>query len=309
MSAPPAPGTTDWTFGAEHPEDLERGGGQRQRFNTQANGNTDIRSPMPVRPMEDSHGKLTVTNAGGSSTPPLTPPPFIGGGGQRGGQPGMTDWEWLTRSASPLVNGQSDRRPLTMGNPAVLGLWSFATVTLLLAAYNLFLPHKPNHILLPTALLFGGIAQYIAGFLDLFYGGTFSGTILVSYGAFWAGSGMMMLPSVSATLNAYATDWDVAQGNAIYHFFWAFYTLMLVGLSLKIRSGSFVLTWCLFWVFITLFLTAIYYITDTQAVLRVSGVSAFFAGLGAYYSGLAAILEEQKEKLWVGKYNWTKKST
>ncbi|KAI9257942.1 GPR1/FUN34/yaaH family-domain-containing protein [Phascolomyces articulosus] len=228
---------------------------------------------MPVRPTQDASGKLMVPHNEGSTTPPsISPPPFIGGGGRAGGPGGMSDWEWLTRTASPLVNGQSDRRPLTMGNPAVLGLWSFATVTILLGCYNLFLPHKPNHIILPTALLFGGIAQYIAGFLDLFYGGTFSGTILVSYGAFWAGSGMMMLPSAALTLDSYATEWDLAQANAIYHFFWSFYTAMLVGISLKIKSGTFILTWCLFWVFITLFLTAIYYITDVSAVLRVSGM-------------------------------------
>lgn len=109
--------------------------------------------------------------------------------------------------------------------------------------------------------------------MDLFYGGTFSGTILVSYGAFWAGSGMMMLPTVEPLLEVYQTEWDLAQANAIYHFMWAFYTLMLMCISLKIRNGTFTLTWCLFWVFITLFLTAIYYVTNVQPVLRVSGKS------------------------------------
>ncbi|KAI8147695.1 GPR1/FUN34/yaaH family-domain-containing protein [Fennellomyces sp. T-0311] len=272
--------TTEWTWGAEHPE----------------NERSEIRQPKPVRPNQDGQGKLSVPG-----TPPLSPN-YHGPMHNKA----FYDYEMMTRSASPLVNGQGSRRPMTMGNPAVIGLWSFATVTILLGCFNLFLPHKPNNIIYPTALLFGGIAQYISGFLDLFYGGTFSGTILVSYGAFWAGSGMMMLPSAAATLDSYANEDDVAQANAIYHFFWAFYTLMLVGVSLKVKAGTFILT-CLFWVFITLFLTAIYYLTNASPVLRVSGVSAFLAALGAYYSGVAAIFEEQKQKMWVGKYPWNHK--
>ena len=80
-----------------------------------------------------------------------------------------------------------------------------------------------------------------------------------------------MLPTVEPLLEVYQTAWDLAQANAIYHFMWAFYTLMLMFISLKIRNGTFTLTWCLFWVFITLFLTAIYYVTNVQPVLRVSG--------------------------------------
>lgn len=79
--------------------------------------------------------------------------------------------------------------------------------------------------------------------MDLFYGGTFSGTILVSYGAFWAGSGMLMLPSAASVLEAYETEEDVAQANAIYHFMWSIYTFMLMCISLKIRTGTFILTW------------------------------------------------------------------
>ena len=43
-------------------------------------------------------------------------------------------------------------------------------------------------------------------------------------------------------------------------------------------------------------------------VIIIIGVSAFFAALGAYYSGLAAIFEEQKVKLPVGKYPWNRRS-
>ncbi|KAJ8656763.1 hypothetical protein O0I10_007611 [Lichtheimia ornata] len=279
-------------------------GGQNYGLEEQQHGGSNLQSPQPVRPTthEDANGKLAVS----SSTPPLHTFPSHHSVASSFHLP--AEYLNMTRAASPAVLAQGDRRPLSMGNPGVLGLWSFATVTILLGVYNLFLPHKSNHIIYPTAMLFGGLAQYIAGFMDLFYGGTFSGTILVSYGAFWAGSGMMMLPTVEPLLEVYQTEWDLAQANAIYHFMWAFYTLMLMCISLKIRNGTFTLTWCLFWVFITLFLTAIYYVTNVQPVLRVSGVTAFLAAIGAYYMGCAAVFEEQKSKWWVGKYKWCKRS-
>jgi succinate-acetate transporter protein len=145
---------------------------------------------------------------------------------------------------------------------------------------------------------------YYFSFLDLFYGGTYTSAIFISYGAFWAGSGLLMLPPGNSILEAYASEADLARANAIYHFIWAFYTLMHVGISLKIKSGSFMFTWCLTFVFLTLFLTGISLITDTEVVLRVSGVTAYCAGLGAYYNGIAAVFEEQGVKLWVGTYKW-----
>lgn len=109
-------------------------------------------------------------------------------------------------------------------------------------------------------------------FFDLFYGGTFSSTILISYGCFWIGNGLMMLPSIQAPLTAtYASEDDIAQANAVYHFIWAIYTLMVTAVSLRFRHGTFILTWCLAWVFCTLFLTGMYYAIGSQALLRTSG--------------------------------------
>ncbi|KAI7886593.1 hypothetical protein K492DRAFT_62708 [Lichtheimia hyalospora FSU 10163] len=215
----------------------------------------------------------------------------------------------MTRAASPVVFGQGQRRPLIMGNPAVIGLWSFGTVTLLLGTFSLFLPNKPNSIMFPTSLFFGGIAQTIAGFFDLFCGGTFSSTILISYGCFWIGNGVTMLPSIQTPLwGRYTSEGDLAQANAIFHFIWAIYTLMVTAVSLRFKHGTMVLTWCLAWVFCTLFLTAMYYVTGIQAVLRTSGICAYFAAIGAYYSGCAAVFEEQNERWWVGNYNWYKRN-
>ncbi|KAL0080340.1 GPR1/FUN34/yaaH family-domain-containing protein, partial [Phycomyces blakesleeanus] len=150
--------------------------------------------------------------------------------------------------------------------------------------------------------MFGGLAQYVAGFIDLYFGGTFSGTILVSYGAFWTGSGMFMLPTVYPTLSSLDDERDLGRANAVYNFLWAAYTLMLAVISVKVKNGTFVLTWNLWWVFMTLLFTAIYNITDIVPILRVSGVFAYLAALGAFYSGIAIVMEEQGVQMWVGAF-------
>ncbi|KAI8142925.1 GPR1/FUN34/yaaH family-domain-containing protein [Fennellomyces sp. T-0311] len=175
---------------------------------------------------------------------------------------------------APAIVGErpTRSRARTMGNPGPLALWAFATVTSMLGTFNLFLPHQSNHIILPTALMFGGLAQFIAGFLDLFYGGTYTPTIFVSYGAFWVGNGIMMFPSAADTLHAYTTEFDLARANGVYHFWWSFYTLLHVGVSLRIKAGNFMSTLSLVFVFLTLFLEGLYYFTDNVPLLRTSGV-------------------------------------
>lgn len=45
--------------------------------------------------------------------------------------------------------------------------------------------------------------------------------------------------------------------------------------------------------------------TNITGILRFSGVSAYLAGLGAYYVGLADLMREQGVRMWVGKYKWS----
>ncbi|KAL0080589.1 GPR1/FUN34/yaaH family-domain-containing protein [Phycomyces blakesleeanus] len=189
-----------------------------------------------------------------------------------------------------------------MGNFGALAILSFAVVTSLLATNNLFLPDKPNNIIFPTALVFGGFAQVVAGFMCFFRGKTFNGTLFVSYGSFWLGNGMMMHPGLHTAYDAYTDKHDLDIANAYYHFVWAIYTILNVGISMKVRGGNFLLTFNLFFVFCTLFLEGFFYTTGHIVILRISGVTAYLAAIGAFYSGVVDILEEQGVELPIGVY-------
>ncbi|MEM4576847.1 MAG: acetate uptake transporter [Candidatus Nezhaarchaeales archaeon] len=81
------------------------------------------------------------------------------------------------------------------GNPAALGLAAFALTTFLLSLTNAKLaPPHLLYLIVPTALIYGGAAQLIAGIIDLVKtGSTFGGTAFCSYGAFWISLGIAEL--------------------------------------------------------------------------------------------------------------------
>lgn len=191
-----------------------------------------------------------------------------------------------------------------MNSNYFIGTWGFATVTMLMALHKLVLPTGSNHLMLPTALMYGGLAQFLSGFLVLFSGDSFNGTLFVTFGAYWLGSGMMMVPSVGQSLDVYAINHEEATTTAIYLFLWAFFGLMVCGISLKIKNGSFLLSWCLFFIFLNLFLEACYNLTGIVSLMQASGVACIFASVGGYYSGIADLFAEQGVEMWTGKYKY-----
>jgi succinate-acetate transporter protein len=172
---------------------------------------------------------------------------------------------------------------------------------MLMALQKLILPTSSNHLMLPTALMFGGLAQFLSGFLVLFSGDSFGGTLYVCFGAYWLGSGLMMVPAVGESLSVYTNN-EQATTTAILLFLWAFFGLMVFGISLKIKNGSLLLTCTLFFIFLNLFLEACYCLTEIVPLMRASGVACIGASLCGYYTGIVELFAEQGTKMWTGKY-------
>ena len=70
-------------------------------------------------------------------------------------------------------------------NPGALGLAAFGLNTILLQIHNL--GWIGNTMPLVYGIIWGGIAQIIAGVIDGKRGDTFGLTAFTSYGAFWIG--------------------------------------------------------------------------------------------------------------------------
>jgi len=93
-----------------------------------------------------------------------------------------------------------------LGNPAPLGLFGFASTTLVLSLYNVHARHiaVPN-VIVGMALFYGGLAQFLAGMWEFATGNTFGATAFSSYGAFWLSFATILIPN-SGIGDAYSAD-------------------------------------------------------------------------------------------------------
>lgn len=92
----------------------------------------------------------------------------------------------------------------TQGNPAVVGLAGFGISTLLLQFHNLgWCGVGPVFAL---AIVFGGLAQLIAGFQEFKCGNNFGYCAFVGYGAFWLCFGLILICNHMGIYQSNTTD-------------------------------------------------------------------------------------------------------
>lgn len=102
------------------------------------------------------------------------------------------------------------------GNSAPLGLAAFAITTFMLSMINAKLINvAAEPIVFGVALMYGGVAQLIAGVIQFRTGNTFTGVLFSTFGAFWL--------SLFAIVQFFLKDIPVLhQGHALGLFLWAF---------------------------------------------------------------------------------------
>jgi len=120
----------------------------------------------------------------------------------------------------------SDRK---LANPAVVGLAGFSMTTLVLQFHNLGLCGLGPVVVL--GLMFGGLAQLIAGFQEHKMGNNFGYSAFVAYGAFWIGLAIIFLMNNAGIYKSSTTDigW--------YLLAWMIYTLVMWTASWRIHTA------------------------------------------------------------------------
>jgi succinate-acetate transporter protein len=113
-------------------------------------------------------------------------------------------------------------------NPAVVGLAGFSLTTLVLQFHNLGWCGLGPVVVL--GLIFGGMAQLIAGFQEQKMGNNFGYSAFVSYGSFWIGLSIIFLMNHFGIYKSSATDlgW--------YLLAWMIYTLVMWTATWRIHS-------------------------------------------------------------------------
>jgi uncharacterized protein len=180
-----------------------------------------------------------------------------------------------------------------LANPAPLGLLGFGMTTVLLNMHNAGL-YPLGSMILAMGLVYGGLAQVIAGAMEFKKGNTFGTLAFSSYGLFWWSFViLLLLPNFTLLSPAVTVPGDTAM--AAYFFMWGMFTLLMFFGTLKAnRAIQFV-----FGSLIVLFflLTAVRLTGNSEPLLlTVTGIEGIICGASAIYTGIAEVLNEAHNK-------------
>jgi uncharacterized protein len=167
-----------------------------------------------------------------------------------------------------------------LGNPAVVGLAGFGLTTLLLQIHNIgLLGIGP---VLSMGLIFGGLAQMIAGFMEQKVGNNFGFSAFVAYGSFWIGLGIIWLLN---HFNIYAASHtDVGW----YLVAWALYSAILTFASFYVHRAM-AITFILLEIGFVLLIIGHFGFPKMNVV---AGFELIFCALGAWYMMAAIIIND-----------------
>ncbi|KAG8919411.1 hypothetical protein FRC01_001300 [Tulasnella sp. 417] len=173
------------------------------------------------------------------------------------------------------------------GNPAPLGLFSFASTTLILSLYNVSARGitAPN-VVVGMAIGVGGLCQLLAGMWEFATGNTFGATAFSSYGGFWLSFALIFWPS-SGILAAYEGKPDeLASALGIYLITWFVFTFIMF---LATHKASVMLSSVFFFLFITFILLAAGEFTGKAIIHKAGGGFGIVTAMLAYYVGAAGL--------------------
>jgi succinate-acetate transporter protein len=173
----------------------------------------------------------------------------------------------------------------TLANVGALGLGGFALSTFVLNVVNAGLVSAATiGIVMPVAMLYGGLAQFMAGMWDVRRGDTFGATCFSSYGAFWMGLATFFFFRL-AGVQAFV---DVpAAGIAVILIAWGLFTAYATIASLKKPR---VITWVFVTLTILFFLLAIG--EFVPVVHTIAGYEGMLCALIAWYASAAILIND-----------------
>ncbi|MEU9235858.1 acetate uptake transporter [Streptomyces subrutilus] len=186
--------------------------------------------------------------------------------------------------ASPAAAPQASA--VRVANPGPLGLAAFALTTFVLSLFNsgLIANAALSAVVLPLALFYGGLAQFVAGVLEFRRGNTFGTTAFVSYGAFWmafAGYVKFVVPTLPAGQAHIATGWFLVA--------WFVFTAYMSVAAMKLDLAHRLLFGVLALTFLFL---ALGDLSQVTALGRAGGYLGLLCAGIAWYISFAVVTEE-----------------
>ncbi len=168
-----------------------------------------------------------------------------------------------------------------LGNPAVVGLGGFGLTTLLLQFHNVgWMGMGP---VIWVGLIFGGLAQMIAGLQEMKSGNNFGYAAFTAYGAFWISLALMLCGN---KLGFFVAD---HRDLGLFMVAWTLFTAILWVGSLRIH-GAMAVTFTL--LLIGFILLDIELLCGLPQLKAVAGYELMACALAAWYMMARTILNE-----------------
>jgi succinate-acetate transporter protein len=168
-------------------------------------------------------------------------------------------------------------------NPTPLGLCAFGMTTILLSVHNAGITAMSSP-LLAMAIMYGGIAQVIAGIMEWKKNNTFGMLTFGSFGFFWlAFAGILMLPALGLAKGP--TPVELSMFLAV----WGVFATGLFICTLKMHK---ILQVTLFSVVLLVVLLIAANLTAIPTLLLLGGIVGIIAGALALYIGIGQTINE-----------------
>src|SRR5450759_2088413 len=185
-----------------------------------------------------------------------------------------------------------------IADPAPLGLAAFALTTFLLSVFNTGViktsPAVLEGVVLPVALLYGGIAQLLAGMWEFKKANTFGALAFTSYGAFWM-SYAAYIKFVVPGLNASpATKADVRTATGLFLLAWTIFTAYMLIAALRVNGAVFMVFAVLIAAFIFL---AWGDFAKSDSLEKIGGYLGIVTAFLAWYASAAGVINAQWKRV------------
>jgi len=183
-----------------------------------------------------------------------------------------------------------------VANPGPLGLLGFGMTTILLNFVHNARLGSVDAMILGMGLVYGGLAQVIAGVLEFRKGNTFGTVAFTSYGLFWWSYAFINLLPRSIFFAGYQSPSN--ESMMAYFIMWGLFTLIMFFGTLKtnrtLQTVFMTLTILFFLLAIKSGLLAYTSLTasDLELFTRIIGIEGIVTGLSAFYLALAEVLNE-----------------
>lgn len=179
------------------------------------------------------------------------------------------------------IGEQAPQAPIA--DPTPLGVAAFSLTTFLLSAVNAKWLAQIGAVI-PMALFYGGLTQFVAGLWEFRNNNTFGAVVFCSFGAFWGGVGFFFFYQSSLGVAGSANEFP-AVGFTLLG--WTVFTLYMWIASLKVNKAIFVIFALLL---LTLILLDLGFLLQIPGLVIAGGYVGILLALCGWYVSAAGVI-------------------